>query len=278
VARVRRIAVVALSALCICAGPAGAPALGAHARVAHARVHHPSRVHHRWRCARTSSFHAGHRHVRRHRRGPARCRRHGARRHARHGTHRHPRRPARPRRPSAPPPRRAASRRLSAAEVGGQCLDAGLTPTQWNIERIRAATLCLVNRERAAHGESALQVDGRLQQAAQSHTESMAFGDYFEHNGPNGDTPVTRMRAAGYIYSSQIGWEVGENIGWGTLWEGSPRAVLAAWMASPGHRANILDPHFRDTAIGVSPHPPSSLSGGQAGGLYTQDFGVIIAH
>ena len=47
-------------------------------------------------------------------------------------------------------------------------------------------------------------------------------------------------------------------------------------MASPGHRANILDAHFRDTAIGVSPHVPSSLSQGQPGGIYTQDFGVII--
>jgi uncharacterized protein YkwD len=141
---------------------------------------------------------------------------------------------------------------------------------------VRAATLCLVNRERAAHGEGALQVNGRLEQSAQGHTESMAFGDYFEHDGPSGDTPATRMRAAGYIYSSQIGWEVGENIGWGTRWEGSPRAVVASWMASAGHRANILDPRFRDTAIGVSPHPPSSLAHGQAGGLYTEDFGVVI--
>jgi uncharacterized protein YkwD len=47
-------------------------------------------------------------------------------------------------------------------------------------------------------------------------------------------------------------------------------------MASPGHRANILDARFRDTAIGVSPHVPSSLSQGQPGGIYTQDFGVII--
>ena len=81
------------------------------------------------------------------------------------------------------------------------------------------------------------------------------------------------MRATGYISSSRIGYEVGENIGWGTLWEATPRAIVAAWMASPGHRANILDARFRDTAIGVSPHPPSSLARGQAGAIYTQDFG-----
>jgi uncharacterized protein YkwD len=104
----------------------------------------------------------------------------------------------------------------------------------------------------------------------------MAFGDYFEHVGPKGDTPVERMRSTGYIYSDRVGYEIGENIGWGTLWLATPRAVVAAWMASPDHRANILDPRFRDTAIGVSPHPPSSLAHGQGGAIYTQDFGVIV--
>ncbi len=47
-------------------------------------------------------------------------------------------------------------------------------------------------------------------------------------------------------------------------------------MASAGHRANILDPRYRETGIGVSPHPPASLAHGQAGATYTQDFGVII--
>jgi uncharacterized protein YkwD len=47
-------------------------------------------------------------------------------------------------------------------------------------------------------------------------------------------------------------------------------------MDSPGHRANILNAQFRDTAIGVSSDPPASLGGGQPGGLYTQDFGWIL--
>ncbi len=91
--------------------------------------------------------------------------------------------------------------------------------------------------------------------AAQTHTESMAFGNYFEHVGPRGQTPLTRMRDAGYI-SSRVGYEVGENIAWGTLELATPRAIVAAWMASPPHRANILDARYRETGIGVSPHPP----------------------
>ncbi|MGA2320705.1 MAG: CAP domain-containing protein [Solirubrobacteraceae bacterium] len=168
------------------------------------------------------------------------------------------------------------SPRRSGAANAASCPDIDLIPSAENLERVREATLCLVNRERTANGENPLQLNARLEQAAQAHSESMGSGDYFEHVGPGGDTPLDRMRAAGYIYSSRIGYEIGENIGFGTLWEASPRAVVAAWMASPGHRANILDASFKDTAIGVCAHPPSSLAGGQQGAVYTQDFGVII--
>jgi uncharacterized protein YkwD len=104
----------------------------------------------------------------------------------------------------------------------------------------------------------------------------MAFHDYFEHLGPRGQTPLARMRAVGYISSSRVGYEVGENIAWGTRRLATPRAIVAAWMASPGHRANILDPRYRETGIGVAPHPPRALAHGQPGAIYTQDFGVII--
>jgi uncharacterized protein YkwD len=145
------------------------------------------------------------------------------------------------------------------------------------METIRTATLCLINRERISNGEIALELNPQLQAAAQGHTQSMVSEDYFEHIGPNGETPLARMRAAGYIYSSHVGYAIGENIAWGTLWLGTPSKIVAAWMASPGHRANILDSQYRETGIGVSPHPPSSLAHGQAGGIYTQDFGVIIS-
>jgi len=150
-----------------------------------------------------------------------------------------------------------------------------MTPTAQNLAEIRAAVLCLVNRARSAHGEAPLHANGRLLRAAQRHSESMALGDYFSHQGPAGQTPLSRMEAAGYIHSSRLGYEVGENIGCGTLWLATPRSMVHAWMMSAGHRANILDPRFRDTAIGVSPHVPAALSGGQRGAVYTQDFGVI---
>lgn len=158
----------------------------------------------------------------------------------------------------------------------GVCPNAEARPSGANLETVRTATLCLVNRERLSHGEGALQPNARLQAAAQGHSEDMSAGDYFEHDGRGGSTPLSRMRAAGYIFSSHIGYAVGENIAWATLWLATPKAIVASWMASPGHRANILDATFHDTGMGISPHPLASLARGQAGAIYTQDFGRII--
>ncbi len=247
VAPLRRILRTALPALCACAAIAPATALAA-----------PARAHRSARCAKAGSSHPSTRSGRRVRKlkgcPKPRPRVKESSGHAR---------------PNAP-------HRTVIADVGGNCADASLVPTDANIEQVRAATLCLINRERGAHGERPLQTNPRLQQAAQSHSQSMALDDYFEHVGPGGDTPLSRLRAVGYIYSSRIGYEIGENIAWGTLWLAAPSVIVAAWMASPGHRANILDARYRDTAIGISAHAPSSLSHGQAGAIYTQDFGVII--
>jgi uncharacterized protein YkwD len=163
------------------------------------------------------------------------------------------------------------------ASAAATCPNATLKPTRTDIGRVRAAVFCLVNRERASRGEAPLISVHSLVRAAQAHTESMALKNYFDSTGPGGDTPLARMRATGYISRSNHRYEVGENIGWGTLWMATPRAIVAAWMASPGHRANILDRSYRVTGIGVSPHPPACLSGSQAGGVYTQDFGSVMA-
>lgn len=104
----------------------------------------------------------------------------------------------------------------------------------------------------------------------------MVDQDYFSHYGPSGDTPASRMRASGYLYSNDIGYEVAENIAWGTLSLATPNAIVEAWMHSQGHRENILDPHYRDTGIGVVAAVPHSLAGGEPGAIYTQDFGVIM--
>jgi uncharacterized protein YkwD len=251
---------------CVAATTAPAATLKRTAKGASSHASHPA-LHRRRRCARRASFHSiskpgtsGKAHHRRRRAG---CRRRQAKRHRRvvHHAHHAPVLNA-----YAPPP----------LPQNGVCPNTQMRPDGTNLELVRTATLCLVNRERLSHGEGALRPDAQLQAAAQGHSQDMASGDYFDHDGPRGSTPLSRMRAAGYIFSSHIGYAVGENIAWATLWLASPKAIVAGWMASPGHRANILDATFRDTGLGVSPHPLASLARGQSGAIYTQDFGRII--
>jgi uncharacterized protein YkwD len=246
----------ALVALSVCSGtlvataPAATPAPQAQPASSHA-TQPPKRRRHRSGCARRASFHTvsgkpgatSHRRIRRYG-----CRR---RRH-RPATHHHG----------------------GQKHTSGACANVTLVPSDSNLALVRAATLCLVNRERTSRGERALSANRDLQQAAQAHSQDMAAGGYFEHDGRGGSTPLSRMRAAGYIFSSHLGYAIGENIAWATLWLASPKAIVAGWMASPGHRANILDATFRDTGVGVSPRP---LAHAQSGGIYTQDFGRIIA-
>jgi uncharacterized protein YkwD len=168
-------------------------------------------------------------------------------------------------------------RRQRKPSARGACANTQLQPSAANVALIDAATLCLVNRERTSRGESALEPNVDLQRAALAHSSDMASGDYFAHDSRNGSTPLARMRAAGYIFSSRLGYAVGENIAWATLWLATPKAIVAGWMASPGHRANILDAEYRETGVGVSPHPLASLAHGESGAIYTQDFGRIIA-
>lgn len=170
----------------------------------------------------------------------------------------------------------ASASRRSATRASFQCNGVDLVPTEENLAQIRSATICLVNRERVSHGERSLTVNGKLNRAAQGHSENMIAEDYFSHYGPAGDTPASRMRAAGYIYSSNIGYEVGENIAWGTLNLATPKAIVEAWMHSPGHRENILDSRYRETGMGVVAAVPHSDFSGQPGAIYTQDFGVLI--
>jgi uncharacterized protein YkwD len=137
--------------------------------------------------------------------------------------------------------------------------------------------MCLVNTVREAHGLRPLRLSAQLERAAQAHTDDMVRRGYFEHDAPSGSTPLDRIRASGYIPSARDGYAIGENIAWGTTKLATPKAIVDAWIASPEHLANMLNPHFTEGAIGVDATLPASIAGGQAGAIYTQDFGVVIA-
>ncbi len=162
-----------------------------------------------------------------------------------------------------------------ASVLATPCEDTELTPQAGDLEEIRAATLCLVNQERARNNELPLQPNAQLEQSSQRHSEDMVAEDYFAHVAPDGETPLQRVQATGYIPNGEVGYTIGENIAWGTLYLATPNAIVAAWVASPEHLANILNAEYRDTAMGVDPAAPPSLAEGQPGAVYTQEFGVI---
>jgi uncharacterized protein YkwD len=171
----------------------------------------------------------------------------------------------------------AASEAAAIAKVlATPCQNTQLMPESANLPLVRAAVLCLINTERAENGREPLVTNSHLEQAAASHGQEMIAMDYFDHVSPTGLTPVERIRSTGYIPNSEAGWVIGENLAWGTLSLATPQAIVNAWMNSPEHRANILEGKYRDTGIDVEPEVPSSLAEGAAGGLYTQEFGVII--
>ncbi len=152
------------------------------------------------------------------------------------------------------------------------CADATLMPTSQNLARVAAATLCLVNQQRAAYGEVALRTNAALTSGATKHSQDMVAQNYFDHTGPAGDTMQSRDKAAGYIKAGH-GYTIGENIAAATGSLATPTQTVSSWMKSAGHRANILNAAFRDSGIGIASPAPALLGSGP-GGTYTQDFGV----
>ena len=103
--------------------------------------------------------------------------------------------------------------------------------------------LALVNQERTARQLAPLVWDDACADAAYAHAVDMDVRGFFDHSSPDGKDPGDRLRAAGV---STSGW--GENIARG---QGSPQAVMDAWMSSDGHRANILNGAWRRLGVGV---------------------------
>ncbi|MFI8960593.1 CAP domain-containing protein [Streptomyces sp. NPDC053493] len=119
-----------------------------------------------------------------------------------------------------------------------------------------AEVLRLVNVERATVGCSPVRSDAGLASLAGAFSADMAARNFFDHTDPDGATPWSRAAKAGI---TSLG---GENIAQGQV---DAAAVMRSWMASEGHRANILNCSY--TALGVGVHF------GAGGPWWTQDFG-----
>jgi len=105
-----------------------------------------------------------------------------------------------------------------------------------------------VNAQRQAAGLAPLQLDGRLVGVARERSNDMAVNNYFSHTSPTGDTAFTIMDRYGIPY----GW-AGENLARNNYPDSETVAVaLQDWMASQGHRENILSPHYSLIGVGAA--------------------------
>jgi uncharacterized protein YkwD len=146
------------------------------------------------------------------------------------------------------------------------------TPAAETLAAVSEATLCLLNGERADHGLAPLSADEALTRAAAAYAQDLVAGSYFSHTGRDGSDVRERIERTGYFPPGR-GWAVGENLAWGTGALATPASIMQAWMNSPGHRANILNPAYREIGVGVAAGNPASGNG--AGATYATEFGVI---
>ena len=171
----------------------------------------------------------------------------------------------------------AASAVVACALLGPAAASASACPNETdrpgaaNQKQLAVATVCLVNDERSKRGMRRLKLNRRLSKAARSHTRDMVAKHYFGHTSRSGAGIVQRLSRTGYMRGARS-WFIGENLAWGSGGRSTPRQIVAAWMNSAGHRANILQPRFREIGVGVVFKAPSGSRGPAA--TYTHAFGT----
>ncbi len=127
---------------------------------------------------------------------------------------------------------------------------------------MRAAVLCLINKQRASRGLPVLHESHQLDVSSQRWTNTMVVTGNFWH----GNDFAARITKAGYIWSA-----AGENLATGYT---TPADVVKAWMASKDHCQNILDPAYLDVGTGISRHPVGTWASGPS--TWTQDFALPL--
>ena len=121
------------------------------------------------------------------------------------------------------------------------------------------AVLKEMNRVRVQNGLGALRVGPALQRAARWQSADMLRTGNFAHGDFSG-----RMKRFGIRTPF-----AGENLAWGVGSSGTASQLVAAWLASPGHRANLLRRGFKRVGVGAS---IGTFSGYDGAVLVTTDF------
>ncbi|MDD3347869.1 CAP domain-containing protein [Oscillibacter sp.] len=115
--------------------------------------------------------------------------------------------------------------------------DGEAAPSNYEAEVVR-----LVNDARQENGLQPLTASAELSHVARVKSQDMVDHHYFSHTSPTYGTPSQMLTNFGVSYSSS-----GENIAYG---QRTPQKVVATWMNSPGHRANILSAAYTQIGVG----------------------------
>lgn len=125
------------------------------------------------------------------------------------------------------------------------------------------------NNERAKEKLPTLKTNDRLAKAAFLKANDMIKRQYWAHVAPDGTTPWLWLSKAGYEYGA-----AGENLAKNFV---TADAAMAAWMASPEHRKNILDAQYREVGFAVVNGEMDSRPVTLVVALYGQPAGVLAA-
>jgi uncharacterized protein YkwD len=117
----------------------------------------------------------------------------------------------------------------------------------------------VVNAVRGNHGLRPLSVDVRLVRVARQHSTAMLRSNVFTH-GAFAER-VQRSGARGPLFA--------ENLAWGVGGAAAARTIVHNWLASPGHRANLLRPGFRRIGLGAV---TGTFAGYRGATVVTADF------
>lgn len=120
----------------------------------------------------------------------------------------------------------------------------------------RASVVAAMNEYRVEHHLPPLREDMRLDAAANDRMRDMEDQGYWAHESPDGRSPFTWLAPRGYDFHY-----AGENLATGFE---TTELLVAGWMESPGHRDNILSPHFEDCGIAIIEGLPMRRASGKS--------------
>jgi uncharacterized protein YkwD len=154
----------------------------------------------------------------------------------------------------------------------------GAAPASGSLDRcmtsIEEQVYLLVNQQRAPGAVCGgtvyapvadLEAEQMLQNAAKRHSEDMALRDFVSHVNPDGLSVLDRVQDEGYPSRA-----IAENIAAGQT---TPQDVVNAWMASPGHCVNIMDPRYTQIGVGYA-YEPGDTNVPPYTHYWTLDFGL----